>query len=69
VQDLTHMHGGARPGAGRPKLPVQERRRRAVKLSLTGDEYKALRQAARGRPVAAFIRQLAFDALWAPPCA
>ena len=55
--------GGARPGAGRRALPVEERRRNRVMLNLTDAELEALERAAHGRPVAELAREIVLRSL------
>ena len=53
--------GGPRPGSGRKALPVEERRRNRLLVSLTDAELEALEDAAAaaGEPAAAYIRRAA----------
>jgi hypothetical protein len=55
--------GGARPGAGRPRLPAGEKRSGRVLLAFTAEELAALREAAGSEPVATVARRLVVRAL------
>ena len=55
--------GGARPGSGPKPKPVAERRRNRVVLNLTDEELRALRKAAAGQQIGAFIRDILFRSL------
>jgi hypothetical protein len=48
--------GGARPGAGRPKLPASKRRSEKVFLSFTPAELRKIRKKAKKTPVDDWIR-------------
>lgn len=56
-----HQHGGARPGAGRPRKPANKRREYIVVVRLTRGEYAKLRSTAQaeGLPLAVLVRERA----------
>ena len=55
--------GGVRPGAGRPRLPADEKRSEKILLALTAGEILALRRAAGEEAVATFARRLVVRAI------
>jgi hypothetical protein len=57
------MVGGARLGAGRPKLPVHQKRSGKILLAFTVGELAALRKAAGSERVATFAHDLVVRAL------
>lgn len=54
----TDKRGGARPGAGRPPKPVNERQRHSVTAKLSDEELRELKRAAKDEPLGSYVRSL-----------
>lgn len=50
--------GGARPGAGRKRVPIKIKQRRRVVAMLTDAEFSALKSAAGKEPLSAYVRRV-----------
>jgi len=50
--------GGARPGAGRKPKPPAEKQSEKIQAAFTPAELRELREAAGGRPVGSYLREL-----------